>query len=274
MNARTVAVDGEIVFWSPTAAARHRIQAGLDPLGLGSYVPEERTDYDALEAAAKQYYPGSLFLIQRLANFRENGLEVCRIIRGEAQNLYPTVVTLKVEQGRVRYRGESTFASQIESAWHAQKNLVPGQTVGRVLTNLATVAFSGIGLRSAGGVYWIAQDRVAGFIEAAKVIEDASLATSERTRVERVSTILDEHTAAAVRHALKAEILAESQRLMAEVCSGDFQEKGLQHRIELAAELKSRVAYYETVLQESLADLTEMLSEVQATAGAAVAMAL
>lgn len=272
---KKVSADGYSVFWVMTAPLdRQKLEANLKTFGLERFLPNERTDYDALVEAYKTMYHGKDFDVVSRRDKAKDGVEVIRIKRGTNGNCngYELEVACRVVNSlvgsnvhsQVEVLAGTTDLPKLQALYDAAKAVIPCNAVGTMLSNLVT-AMRGTALRPTGGFYWISPAVVDVFraVEAAIV---SSVAGDGRTDLYLMTLQMTVETARAVRDALMEEVLAETRKIADEVDSEKCGERALESRKQRALALDAKVKEYEAILQETLPALHEACEQAGALA--------
>src|SRR5262249_358582 len=126
-------------------------------------------------------------------------------------------------------------------------------------------------LRPQGAIYWLPENRLDLWQEATRAVELATAGRPHACYLLRHQ--MDADAVKAVRDAVCAELLAEAQRIQADVLSGELKERALESRRAQAAELRGKVACYESLLDVGLAQLREAIDSADQAAAAAALLA-
>jgi hypothetical protein len=273
MVERSVELGGAVVFWSLAEwSDRDRLRAGLEPLGLAGLVPEPRPASACLKEALEEVLGGPRVLIRPLA--RRDGFAVVQEQRGEQSNVYTQDLIVRIEETN---RGPSPSfsvaderAMKILDAYGRQLGFLHAGQVGNCLVKLVE-SLGGTRLRPGGAIYWLPGHQVEAWQQIAQQVEQAGQGRASAVYVLRHP--MDAEAVRAVRDAVVAEVQAEATRLHQEVMTGELGERALEHRREVASELRKKVLLYEDLLDVGLAGLHQAVDRADQAAAAAVLLA-
>jgi len=271
VNVQTRA-DGVVVYWTlPDLFNRDTLKTHWDTLGLGEFVPEQRAAISCLKEALQEVFGSRDALIRPLV--ARNGFSVVREQRGEDENEYRNVLTVKVYSKDTMpvFLGDHEKIEEVKNAFYRHVGWLPSQQVAsalvRVLSHLGATR-----LRPTGGIYWLPGYRVE---EWKSVMVGVEAAAHGGTAVGYTITHdLNPESVKAIQDAIVAEVSTEAKRLVEEISSGELGNRAVKTRKEQAAELRRKVADYEEMLDVNLSHLRKALDNVdQANAVAALLMA-
>ena len=277
---KSLRLEGAVVFWSASRTERSSLINTLDVLGLGEYMPGERTDESALvwaiKSALKLYRTeGSTFQVIPRKDRKSDGFEVQQVVHGK-NNHYRNLMSLSLNylgQPRVFGGPDSShttidfarFEGYVQAAYTEAKNNVEGSAVGQMLVKLMLRHFGGLTLKDTGGVYWVPNDA----LETLMSLKEYLRHTVEIDVLENKPTV---EAADAFRRALTKEVEAEVERLSGDILEGDLGERALKGRSDRATELIARVAAYEGILGETLHRLKDLATIPKQAAATALVM--
>lgn len=272
---------GGVVYWSTSTTKREDLKRWLDHLGMGEMMPAERTDAAALKAALASY------CVERKKNDKENnqivelavqahkdqgkhGYDVATVRRGVERNSTTQQFGAKVTAGVVEItHGYCDDSRALQRSYQHFKTELSGSAVSGFLVK-AVGMLNGVTLRANGGVYWMPAASIEKWEMIAKAVETAGGYNDEKRLVNQcylLRTPMDAQTFRAVRDAISAEIMAESQAIADEITGGQIGEEALENRKEKLAGLVDRVEAYEGILgdEQALVQVRGALDVVRAS---------
>lgn len=271
MKEQKLKVGGGVVMWSVNASDRKKLESGFANIGLAGIMPRERTPKAVLNAALKMRYADSKTLVRPLA--KKDAFTVVREQRGESQNDYNHQIAVHVsEDGVVSVPDATNEEWLIQQAYDQAAKVVPGSSVTHVLVGILKSTLFGIALKPSGGVYWLPERSLDAWAEIAQVVEDAAI-EKDSSSVFLMRSVADLDAARTIRAGIIADIEAELAQINKDLDEGGLGERALQERAGRAKRLYKKLAEYEGLLGETLADVRTKIDAASTAAVEAVMLA-
>jgi hypothetical protein len=259
-------VGGLVTFWQIAEWTEHALlQAGLTDAGFGDFVPPTRAPVTALKDALTDVLGGPRVLVRPLS---KDGFVVVREDRGEEDNQYTTLMQAKVGDNVILYKPLNDKALAVTESYNRHIGYVSAGSVAGCLVKIMD-SLGKTTLRESGGLYWLPDSQLSKWEAVAKATEAA--VAKGNTRIYFLRHLMDADACRAIRDAVQTEILAEAQRLEAELMDSTVElgERALSHRGRLCIDLKARIVSFEELLGESLASLRQAVDGVETALAAA-----
>lgn len=262
----TLKVGGGVTFWSlGKMLRRSQLANGWTPLGLESFVPEERTPLQILKSALRCVFPRA-----HLRPIKGEGYAVKETHPEDFDSKDTHVVTVRLEPAPVyytQYGGDAycPHKTDIENAMAEQSDFVAGTQVARALVGVVA-SLRGQSLRPKGGLYWLAEESLARWSEASSVVDRAG------GTIFLLRHIMDEDAVKAVTASVVAEVEDEAAKIELAVASGDLGERATNNKIAAAKALREKLVYIEGILGTSIQSMHDVLdrTELAATTAAMI----
>lgn len=252
-------IAGSAVFWTLGEETDFgQFSDALRRAGFSKFLPERQTDYAALRDALTADQTGcEIFPVKGAAT---PTFEVVSVRRdhgsSDPRNEYTHRLTAHVTAaGNVAtdtYDGATD--ARLTAAFRRQRERVPYHAVSRSLVAIV-YSLQGVTLRPSGGIYWIPN---AAF-ERWEMVAHALELSGPRNRAFALRTMLDEHSAAALREALANEIERESRDIDAVLSDPQNSLKSAKTQRAKAQQLRRKIEAYETSFTMALPDLKRQL---------------
>jgi hypothetical protein len=264
---------GAVVFWTLSEFSdSERLADGLADAGFGDLAPEPRPLTACLKAALQQTLAGPTRIVRPLQG--RDGFSLVEERRGRRENYYAQALAVTVEgEGPAAYLDFHPLdgrAEAVRSAFALHRGLLACHQVSDCLVRVVG-RLGGTSLRPRGGMYWLADDRLPSWEQAARATEKAAYGRPHACYRMRVA--MDADAVRAVRDAVCAEVLADATRIRDEVLAGGLGGRALETRRQQALELRDKVQLYEGLLDTGLARLREAVDAAEHAAGAAALLA-
>ena len=265
MNDIRYDLAGSSVFWSLGGGTNYtRLAAMLSTEGFGQFTPERMTEYASLRAAIAEHYTDcEVYPVKG----EKNTFEVIRVTKDEntKRNEYTRLATISLGKYGVVHDNDFHMEALLQAAYDRYRSTVHHSSVSRALVDIV-MALGGTTLRPSGGVYWIPNDHWDRWCAVVQAVETSGPSNN----VFSMRVIYDEHSAAAIREALTAEIEREASNIasaMDELVSNNCLKKAapLKSRAEC---LRIKLSAYEESFGFCLQNLAKQLQDattIQAT---------
>lgn len=174
MATKTIEIDGLVTFWRLTNATDYDVlRAELEAIGLGEFIPEKATDYQALKNALVKVYGSQRVLIRHLSKKKKSFSVVHEKVlidptSGEEYPDYKTSFIAYIADDEILFRYESGLPcypprmDSCEEQWQSEMGKVPSEKLAKRLTDIVEYV-QGIPLKSGkggGGLYWLPESNV------------------------------------------------------------------------------------------------------------------
>ena len=269
MQATQNNIAGSAVFWTLGEETRFADFANaLKAAGFGGFTPERQSDYAALRNTLERRFPGcEIFPVKHEAF---DTFEVVTVRRGEAtgRNTYDHKLTAWCRAGNVvtDTHDAATDASLTEE-FRRERERIPYHNVSRALVKIV-YHLNGTTLRPSGGIYWIPNASW----ERWEMIANALEHSGPRNQCFGLRTLLDEHSAAALRQALTDEIEREAAEIDERLHDPASSLRTAATQRSKAQALRRKIETYEAAFEMLLPDLKRQID--QATGREAIATLL
>lgn len=267
MKTLTMNTNGGAVFWKAGDSIRSRF-ASLGRLGLDAFIPPQRSEEALLRDALCQIFRDPTTLVRSLGE--DGGFTVIDELRGKTRNQYQTRCSAKWADGKLEVDSPNPGALllDIEAKIREGSDQVAAIAVTQSLVKLIT-HLGGIPLRPSGAVYWLLNDRLDQWADAA-AIYSAAAAEAGATSIYVMKTVADPGAIDAVCDALTTDTAKQIEALNAEILSGELGPIALKNRAEDLEALRSRMASYESSLGKGLEGLAKMIDEASTATATAI----
>lgn len=247
-------IVGVVTYWRPGGDVdRTKLGDALGRAGFRGFTPDPRTPYASLELALRDVFGGPTTLVRPLE--KRAGFEVVAETRGRVANDYDHVATALLQEiaggPGLPLLDPPDRVGELVHSYCQRASEIPGGSVSRALVNIVK-ALGGVQLREGGGLYWLPEQSADKWEKVADEVEKAGAAA-----VFQLAVPLDENTVKAVTEGLRAEVLAEVERIEKDILSGELGERALSARTDEAVALKAKLEQYEAALQTTLPVLHE-----------------
>lgn len=281
--------SGAVVFWDAGPTRRDLLEHRLAQINLERFTPRAGSDAEALKISMADYADAELAelrsqrkgsgkdagekfkrdkVIQAKVNQKVNGFELVDVTRHEeSRNDYVTDFSAKVVEGAVSVTKGYANSGKLQAGFIAAKAVLGGQAVGQSLIRIIA-ELKGTTLRDLGGIYWLPPESLPAWKEVIAAFE----AAGQKTKVYAMETPINELTVRAVKDAIIGEVMDASTRLTEEITSGNLGEVAIENRKKRAMGLHRRVEEYESILQEALSDLHNVIAVAEQAAASAIAI--
>ncbi len=266
MPSTQVSATGAFVCWTLAAWTDHKILTDqLSAIGLGGYVPKPPSPQVALHEALKEICASSDRLVRPLSE----AAAYCVVKEKKVgrRNEYETERTARIDpdvKDRVSllFNPYDDVAKEVHKTFDAMQGRVASSALSTSLVAIVK-RLHGTAIRPTGGIYWVPNPEL--FEPIAKAVEASGLTGHHIVYI--VGLHVNAQAVRLVKHAIEAEILAESQRLHEEISQADLGKKALENRCDYLSEMEKKVIEYEAILGESLTHLKDSLKTVQTAIG-------
>lgn len=268
MKNGTIEIAGSVCFWN-IAAETNQVELAerLTAIGQESSIPHERTAFAAAKQACLKHYRGEGYRVEKLKD--GNGITVERITRGELENQYTQIAYVivndesrTIEKCRVFDQQEAN-PSQVENAlfdaFLDELKLCAANAVGLALAR-AVEAHDGYRLRPTGGVYFLPNFQSDSFKAIAEIFEACGV--GGKTMVHRMEVARGDQTIRAVHSTIREGVTERIAEMREELVNG-LKKNGRKNRTEEVQRLIDQTTRYETLLDESLAEVRADLEQVK-----------
>jgi hypothetical protein len=261
-------IGGAVVFWSLGEWTElDKLRHDFSGLGLEGFIPEPRTPAACLKDALDACYPLTKQMVRPLKT--KDGFVVVEETRGQDENQYRTLLTARVDPITLQvnvYPYDYQVAKDVLASFNRHLGLLrPAQVTGALVKYIESVG--GTKLRPNGGLYWLADHKLATWLEAASAVERAGLGKAHSVYLLR--TVMDADAVRAVQDAVTQEIMTEAESLHKEVLGGELGERALEHRRGAAMRLREKTREYEEILGVGLESLRLAVDKLEDAAAAA-----
>lgn len=268
MKSGSIEISGSVVFWNVAAETNQvHLAKELKAIDQESLIPHERTAFAAAKQAAAKHYRGEGYRVEKLKD--GNGVTVERITRGELENEYTQIAyiivdddALTIEKIRVtdeQVNDKNAVESHLIDLFQTELKLCSANAVGLALAKAVEV-HDGIRLRPTGGVYFLPTFKEDGFQKVAEIFEAA--AVGGQTMVHRLSVAKGDQTIRAVHSTIRERISERITEMRDELAKG-LKKAGRKNRKDEVQALIEQTTRYETLLDESLAEVRKDLEAVK-----------
>jgi|GEM_PF-3733132 len=264
-------IDGRQTFWNMCENfSRPKICEGLEKLGWKRHQPRGRGQIAALREALEVYVQQNRIhgaMVRALENTEESGFSVVHEGRGQKENEYTALFAARCE----KYNNQTIVvvtkqaytdvdAVEINKLFARYLEVLPRQSVAKLLTNMICDQLGGVPLRPNGGFYWLPGPSVEKYRQLIEVIEPAALGHCKIYLPK--FALSDPEAVHAVRDAIKEDVAERAEAIRKQ--AADAGEEALKSRRKDAQNLHDRVAIYEAYLGQTLADLHGLADECEA----------
>lgn len=262
---------GAFCFWTLTSEFnREKVEAGMEALGYGDYVPGPRDTMTimrrAMEAVYKKDDDDNSLLVRPITR----GHSVVREVQGEDGNDYETIVTVKIGKEGLSFSPPEA-AVDLREAVGRQMGMLDNNQITVMLTNALRAQPATQLMRETGGIYWIREETIDLARQMGKVVEEAAL--MGRSNVYIVRTLMDEDGIRAVRDRVIDTITAEMEAHNKEIAKGELGKRGLENRSKQCLATLDNVKAFEAIFQEKLTDLRQLVETTEQAATKAALLA-
>lgn len=268
MQNGTIEIAGSVVFWNVAVETNQvELSERLKAIEQESCIPHERTAFAAAKQACLKHYRGEGYRVEKLKD--GNGITVERITRGETENQYTQIAyvivndeTETIELCRVIDTQEAN-PTQIESdlinSFLDELKLCSANAVGLALAR-AVEAHDGYRLRPTGGVYFLPNFKSESFQKIAEIFEACGV--GGKTMVHRMEVAKGDQTIRAVHSTIREGITERITEMRDELAKG-LKKAGRRNRTDEIQKLIDQTTRYESLLDESLAEVRADLENVK-----------
>lgn len=268
MKTNTIEIAGEVCFWNCAAETdQFKLAQMLDAIDRNECIPHARTAFAAAKQACLKHYRGEGYRVEKLKD--GNGVTVERITRGELENSYTQIAYMivdddaqTIEKCRVTdtiIENPSFVEGELIDSFQAELRLCSANAVGLALAR-AVEAHDGYRLRPTGGVYFLPNFKAEGFQKVADIFE--ACAIGGNTMVHRLSVAKGDATIRAVHSTIRERITERIAEMRDELANG-LKKNGRKNRADEVKALIEQTKRYETLLDESLAEVRADLENVK-----------
>lgn len=274
MNSVFVRHCGVMTYWAAGDTERAKLIPTMNDLGLADYVPEQRSDSDALKAAIRDYCKENSSgekrdkLVQGLKKPKRNGFQVLEVERREDDNDYNKSFGAKVEDGRVIVTRGCADDYTLQKTFERLKGISTGSSVSAMLAEIATRRFGATMLGPR--LWWIPDEHVQEWRNIADRVSD--IAMDGDTAVTSLTYLMDDNGVEAIKDAIIDEVFEIAEKLKKEIADNDLGRTALTSRQIVAASLHARVSKYEAILGEALTALHQVVQTAEEAAASAIAV--
>tara|TARA_R110000824_G_scaffold189979_3_gene371359 strand:+ start:837 stop:1676 length:840 start_codon:yes stop_codon:yes gene_type:complete len=264
---------GAVVYWGVGETDRDELGRELGHIGLGKFLPGQRTPDSALFNALKDSVPERGitrdYLIQSHRNRGDNGYEVVEVHKEEQNNGYEALFSARVKDDKITFSEglwdyATIDASGVQGSYDHFRQVITGSSMGSCLVDICQ-HLRGTSLRPSGGIYWLPEDAVSLWDEVGLAVSRSAV---DESSVYRLRTVMDERAAEAVIDAITSEVDAQSAEILDGI--GELGERALRTREERSRVLKAKVEHYEQMLGEGLDKLKSVCDIATKSAAHAV----
>ena len=232
----------------------------LKRAGLGKFTPERPTDFAALrDVLYSEFGSDHVYAVKNsvLPTFEVVTVKPAPKDQDTlGRNEYTHKMTASVTTaGNIETdTGDSGMDYRLTDKFRQLREKVAYHAVSRSLVEIV-YSLSGTTLRPSGGIYWIPAEAIERWEMAANAIESAG----SKNRTFALRTMMDEHTACAIREALTAEIEREGKLIETALHDPATSLKTARTQRQKADQLRQKIETYECAFTMSLADLKTAL---------------
>lgn len=250
-------IAGSAVYWTLGESTDFsKFSAALKSAGFHKNIPDRPTDYACLRDALQDDQTGAeVFPVKGTA---QPTFEVVRVRSNgqEKTNEYRHVMTAWVTpSGNVETdTGDSATDWRLTDSFRRRRETLPYHAVSRSLVEII-FQLQGVSLRPSGGIYWIP---TASF-ERWEMVANAVEMAGHKNKAFALKTMLDEHSATALREALSNEIERESREIESILSDPETGMKSARTQKIKAKDLRRKIEAYEDAFTISLNDLKKQL---------------
>lgn len=261
-------IAGSVVFWNVAAETNQvALAEKLTAIGQESCIPHERTAFAAAKCACAKHYRGEGYRVEKLKD--GHGITVERITRGETENQYTQIAYVLVNDETVTIEkicitdADAKDPGAVENAlfdsFLDELKLCAANAVGLALAR-AVEAHDGYRLRPTGGVYFLPNFQSESFEKIAEIFEECGV--NGKTMVHRMEVAKGDQTIRAVHSTIREGITERIAEMKEELANG-LKKAGRRNRTEEIQKLIDQTSRYESLLDESLAEVRKDLEEVK-----------
>ena len=278
IQTKTVELVGQVVFWNCASSSnRQKIVDGISETGIKNCDPPERTAIAAARIALEDATHAKGCIVRPLE--KNIGLVALQERQGQEENQYEPVVFVHVNDDGITkigfpgvrdYSEQTAIETTIRSRFSSAIVECDQNHIGKSLANLVR-HLGGVMLKPNGGVYWLPAYSDSLWAKVVKIFEGAALKGT--TMVHAIQTAKDDAAVRAIHESLRKEVEERVAEIKEEIVSKG--NKGLRKDAVVARtnELKAllgKIGSYESLLEGSLADLKQVITECETTTGLAV----
>jgi len=268
MQNGTIEIAGSVVFWNVAAETNQvALAEKLREIDQESCIPHERTAFAAAKQACLKHYRGEGYRVEKLKD--GNGITVERVTRGELENQYTQIAylivndeTVTIEKCRVidtQEANPSAVETALFDSFLDELKLCAANAVGLALAR-AVEAHDGYRLRPTGGVYFLPNFKSDSFQKIAEIFEECGV--GGKTMVHRMEVAKGDQTIRAVHSTIREGVTERIAEMRDELAKG-LKKAGRRNRTEEVQRLIDQTTRYETLLDESLAEVRADLENVK-----------
>lgn len=273
-------VKGCLTWFEPKPADAERLREALDALGKGDFAPKAETPEAALQHALQDYgtslsklrSAGSdakhQFKVVSRLNRKQDGFELVDMELQKQANSYTCECACKVdEHGQIEVLSGYFPVMELQEAFDRYRATATGASVGRSLVELTRQLHGTCVRLGGGGVYYLPEDAVSEWHDVIDAFESCS-----GTRVNRMRVVMDDMAARAIKDGIVQELIKEAAEIAEELARGDLSEEAVERRKARSQELRAKAREYESILQDTLIEVHQVLDVADTCAAAAIAI--
>lgn len=251
--------SGSIVYWSLTRFTDHtKLSEKWGSIGLGNFVPYQRSRHAALKTALQDVYSGRGYIIRPLA--QNIGFTVKKEERGQDDNDYLGELIIKVSDDGLEF-GQETARTQIVRARFADNlNFLDSSQIAVAMKNVL-MSLGATSLRPTGGFYYLPESSENFWADCSQKIKDSS--ASGTHDIYSLKYNMDENGVRAIRDALIREVEQECSDIIDKMTSPDIGQRAKNSIMKYSASLLDKVTEYEKILQEAMPNLKDLIDQAQ-----------
>ncbi len=250
-------IAGAAVYWTLGENTDfNRFSSALSAAGFRKHVPERPTDYACLRDTLQDDQSGAV--VFPVKGTPTPTFEVVRV-RGDGEakrNEYRHVMTASVTaSGNIETdTGDPATDYRLTAAFRWRREQLPYHLVSRALVEIV-FQLQGVTLRPSGGIYWIPSAA----LERWEMVANAIQAGSQKNKSYALRTMLDEHSATALREALAAEIEREADSINSTLSNPETGLRSATTQRQKAKSLRRKIEAYENSFTMALPELKKQL---------------
>lgn len=244
----------------------------LEALGLPAFAPEHRSWLMSLKAALSETFSQSEDMVRPLKSRSNDGYLVVTEERGRDNNTYVKKVHAKVDEaGSVVVVSGECNVFDLQRKTNHFRHVLASEAVSKTLVAIATGHCKGIGLREAGGLYFIPDEHVGLWMRVLRAVEDSAVGNS-KNRCSLIPLEINEMTMRDIREAIVKEICNTADHIMDDLRDNELGERAIENRAARAKVAVGRMKQYEALLGETLTQCRESLRAASTALSAAVSI--
>lgn len=253
-------IAGASIFWTLGEETDHtRYAEALKQAGFGKFTPQRPTEAAALKQTLATQFGGASYDIDPIKGAAQPTFEVCTVRTidvNNGRNIHDHKLTARVTvTGNVTTdTGDAVLEHTLTERFRRIRSTVSYQAVSKSLVEIV-YSLNGTTLRPSGGIYFVPTVG----LERWEMVANALESSSPKNRCFSMRVLLDEHTAAAIREALTAEIAREGAAIEAVLHDPATSLQSAGTQLVKANLLRQKIESYEGMFDLILSDLKKEL---------------